>query len=80
MKTNNKNDLYDIIEEYDSLICKIGYILTSDRAYTDKLLLEITSDYSELNLVSSGMEFLHDGLMGELKSISTKLTNIIKET
>ena len=78
MKANNKNDLYDVIEEYDSLILKLGYILTSDRAYTSKLLEDVTNNNNELYQVSDGMEFLHSQLMEELKSISTKLTDIMR--
>jgi len=74
---NQKYDLYDVIEEYDSLILKLGYILTSDRAYTNKLLEEITNDKAELNLISNGVEFLHTQLIEEFKKVSTKLTTIL---
>jgi hypothetical protein len=69
---------YDVIEEYDSLILKLGYILTSDRAYTSKLLEDVTNNNNELYQVSDGMEFLHSQLMEELKNISTKLTDIMR--
>ena len=78
MKNDNRNDLYDVIEEYDSLILKLGYILTSDRAYTSKLLEDVINDNNELNQIGDGMEFLHSQLMEELKSISTKLTDIMR--
>jgi len=71
--------LYDIIEEYECLILKIEYLLKTNKAYTNELLEEITNDKRERFSLIDGMELLNEQIVKELKTISLKLTNVMKD-
>jgi|AAUQ01.1.fsa_nt_gi hypothetical protein len=71
--------LYDIVEDFGSLIFKIEYQLRVNQAYMDKLLEEVTNDDRErLNLID-GMEVSNRQIIEELRAISARLTNTMRK-
>jgi hypothetical protein len=71
--------LYDVIEDFDSLIFKLEYYLRTNQAYTNELLEEVTNDDRERFNLIDGMELTNKQIVEELKTISTRLTKIMKD-
>ena len=71
--------LYDVIEDFGSLILKLEYQLKANQYMLDKLLEEFTNDDRErLNLID-GMEISNRQIIEELRVISTRLTNTMRK-
>jgi hypothetical protein len=71
--------LYDVIEDFSSLIFKLEYYLRANQAYTNELLEEVTNNDREgFNLIN-GMELTNRQIIEELRAISTRLTKIMRK-
>jgi len=72
--------LYNTIEELDKAISKINYMLISNRAYTKELLEEyLINSNDDVNDILTGIEYLNTEIIKEFRSISTKLTTVLKQ-
>ena len=68
--------LQNTIEELDKAISKINYMLISNKAYTKELLEEYFINQDNVNDIITGIEYLNEEAIKELRQISTKLTAV----
>jgi len=68
--------LQKTIEELDKAISKINYMLISNKAYTKELLEEYFINQDNVNDIITGIEYLNEEAIKELRQISTKLTAV----
>jgi len=68
--------LQNTIEELDKAISKINYMLISNRAYTKELLEEYFTNQEDINDIITGIEYLNEEAIKELRQVSTKLTAV----
>jgi len=68
--------LQNTIEELDKAISKINYMLISNKAYTKELLEEYFTNQEDINDIITGIEYLNEEAIKELRQVSTKLTAV----
>jgi hypothetical protein len=71
--------LYDTIEELDTAIMKLNYILQAHKAYTAELLEDYCLDKSLVLKPLNGIETVNNDLVKEFELIAEKFTVILKE-
>ncbi len=75
-----KKDLYDIIEELDSLRLEMGYLLQSNKGFIWSELEENYIDKTELLNLISGIEYSNQGLISRFEKISSELMEVYKKS
>jgi len=70
--------LYDTIEQLDTAIAKLSYILQAHRAYTGELLDEYWSDKSIISKALGGLDATNSDLIEEFERISKSFTEIMR--
>jgi len=75
-----KRELFEIIEELDTLRLELGYLLQANKGFIESELKEVYLDKDEfLNLIS-GIEYSNQGLINRFKKISSELTEVYKKS
>ena len=75
-----RKDLYDIIEELDSLRLEMGYLLQSNKGFIWSELEENYIDKTELLNLISGIEYSNQGLISRFEKISSELMEVYKKS
>jgi len=70
--------LYDTVEQLDTAITKLSYILQAHRAYTGDLLEDYWNDKGIILKALSGIDATNNDLIEEFEKISNSLTEIMK--
>ena len=74
-----RKDLYDIVEEFDSLRLELGYLLQANKAFIESELRETYLKKDEfLNLIG-GIEYSNQGLISRFEKISNDITEVYKK-
>ena len=71
-------DLYDVIEEFDTLRLELAYYLKSNKSFIEVEIADnygVRSDFLEL---IGGIEFTTQRLIGRFETLSNELTEIMK--
>ena len=71
-------DLYDVIEEFDTLRLELAYYLKSNKSFIEVEIADnysIRSDFLEL---VSGVEFATQRLIERFETVSNELTEIMR--
>jgi len=75
-----KRELFEIIEELDTLRLELGYLLQANKGFIESELKEVYLDKKEfLNLIS-GIEYRNQGLINRFEKISSELTEVYKKS
>jgi hypothetical protein len=69
-----KKELYDVIEDLDSLRLELFYQFKANKAFLDSVL---QNDRERLNTID-GMEYTQKGLLNHFEKISNELTELMK--
>jgi len=73
--------LYDTIENLDTAILKLNYILQAHRAYTGELLEDtFSSESGETMKRLNGIDAINNDLVREFEVIAKRFTKIMKDT
>ena len=73
-----KKDLYDVIEDLDSLRLELLYQFEANKAFIGSTLEDVyTNDRDRLNIID-GVEYTQKGLLNRFEKISDELTEIMK--
>ena len=75
-----KRDLYDIIEEFDSLRLELGYLLQANKGFIESELRETYLKKDEFLNLMSGIEYSNQGLISRFDKISIELTEVLKKS
>jgi len=75
-----KRDLYDIIEEFDSLRLELGYLLQANKGFIESELRETYLKKDEFLNLMSGIEYSNQGLISRFDKISIELTAVLKKS
>jgi len=71
--------LYDTIENLDTVIVKLNYLLKAHRAYTGELLEDCWNDKGIILNTLSGIDATNNDLIQELEAIAQSFTKIMKK-
>ena len=73
-----KKELYDVIEDLDSLRLELLYQFKANKAFIGSTLEDVyTDDRDRLNIID-GIEYTQRGLLNRFEKISNELTEIMK--
>ena len=75
-----RKDLYDVIEDFDSLRLELGYLLHANRCLIETELKEVYLKDSELLSLVSGIEFTNQNLLKRFENISSELMKVHKQS
>ena len=75
-----KRELFEIIEELDTLRLELGYLLQANKGFIESELKEVYLDKDEFLSLISGIEYSNQGLINRFKKISSELTEVYKKS
>ena len=75
-----KIELFEIIEELDTLRLELGYLLQANKGFIESELKEVYLDKDEFLSLISGIEYSNQGLINRFKKISSELTEVYKKS
>ena len=75
-----KKDLYDIVEEFDSLRLEMGYLLQANKGFIESELKDVYLKQGEFLNLMSGIEYSNQGLISRFEKISNELTKVYKKS
>jgi hypothetical protein len=71
--------LYDTIENLDTAILKLNYILQAHRAYTGELLEDYWNDKGIILNTLNGIDSTNNDIVKEFEEIAQSFTKIMKK-
>jgi len=74
-----KKDLYDIIEEFDSLRLEMAYLLKANKGFIQSELEDVYLKRDEFLSLIDGIEYSNQGLINRFENISNDLTEVMKK-
>ena len=75
-----KRELFEIIEELDTLRLELGYLLQANKGFIESELKEVYLDKDEFLSLISGIEYSNQGLINRFEKISSELTEVYKKS
>jgi len=73
-----KRELYDVIEDLDSLRLELLYQFKVNKGFIESELRGVYSEDSDFLSLMSGIEYTQQGLLNRFKKISSELSEIMK--
>jgi len=71
-------NLYDVIEDFDTLRTELSYYLRSNKSYIEVEVGDNYSRDSDFLQILSGIEFSNERLLGRFETLSNELTEIMR--
>ena len=75
-----KRELFEIIEELDTLRLELGYLFQANKGFIESELKEVYLDKDEFLSLISGIEYSNQGLINRFEKISSELTEVYKKS
>ena len=75
-----RRELFEIIEELDTLRLELGYLLQANKGFIESELKEVYLDKDEFLSLISGIEYSNQGLINRFEKISSELTEVYKKS
>lgn len=72
------NNLYDVIEELDTLNIELSYYMKANKGFMESELKEVYLHKGEFLTLISGIEYTQQRLISRFEKISEELTEIMK--
>ena len=73
-----KKELYDVIEDLDSLRLELLYQFKANKGFIESELRDVYSKDSDFLNLMSGIEYTQQGLLNRFEKISSELSEIMK--